>query len=415
MSRTLSRKEFLQLAAAAVPAVLLPRPLAAAQASGDDRRERVADIIRTYHWQGVHRTATLVDNESGQWLASEASSAGAEVTPRRFFIDRVDLQACFVEAGTIRREALPFFDGSFTGPDGIRGRLGTPESGAPIALVTLDGAAISAEGASIRELRRKPGLQAIVAVTKGGQPGLCPSNSVAFTEPYGVPVLQVSSTADEWLAPLARSGGDVRVVAHATRTHAPADNIVAVVRGRRPDLPPVIVMTPRSGWWQCASERGGGIACWLETMRAVCDVRPERTVRFIASSGHELGHLGLDSFLHEEPALIGAAAAWVHLGANIGAADGEMRVQASSDELEAMAVNAVERAGARFSAKVPRGRVPGGEARNIHVGGGRYVSMLGSGPSFHNPLDLWPYTVNVDAVARYAEATTELTLQLAKA
>jgi hypothetical protein len=281
--------------------------------------------------------------------------------------------------------------------------------------VTLDGTAISAEGASIRELRRKPGLQAIVAITKGGLPGLCPSNAVSFSQPYGVPVLQVSSTADEWLTALARGGGEIKVVAHATRSHAPADNIVAVVRGRRPDLAPVVVMTPRSGWWQCASERGGGIACWLEIMRAVCDVRPERTVRFIASSGHELGHLGLDSFLHEEQSLIASAAAWLHLGANIGAADGQMRVQASSDELEALAVTAVERAGATFSAKVPRGRVPGGEARNIHVGGGRYVSMLGSGPSFHNPLDLWPYTVDVDAVSRYAEATTELTLLLAKA
>ena len=28
-------------------------------------------------------------------------------------------------------------------------------------------------------------------------------------------------------------------------------------------------MTPRSGWHANASERGGGLVCWLETMRAV--------------------------------------------------------------------------------------------------------------------------------------------------
>jgi hypothetical protein len=415
MSPTLSRKAFLKLAASAVPGVLWPRGAAAQAQSDADRRERVADIIRTYHWQGVHRTATQVDNESGQWLVAEASKAGAEVTPRGFSLERVDLHACFVEQGGTRREALPLFDGTFTGPDGIRGRLGTAESGAPIALVTLDGAAISTEGNAIRDLRRKPGLQAIVAITKGGLPGLCPSNAVSFAAPYGVPVLQVSSTTEEWLTPLAQSGGEIRVLAHVTRTRASADNIVATVKGRRPELPPVVVMTPRSGWWQCASERGGGIACWLEAMRAVCDVRPDRTVRFVASSGHELGHLGLDAFLHEEQPLIASAAAWLHLGANIGAAGGEMRVQASSDDLETLAVTAVERAGARFAAKVPRGRVPGGEARNIHVGGGRYVSMLGSSPHFHNPLDLWPYAVDLEAVTRYATATAELTLMLARA
>jgi hypothetical protein len=150
-------------------------------------------------------------------------------------------------------------------------------------------------------------------------------------------------------------------------------------------------------------------------MRAVVDVRPERTVRFVASSGHELGHLGLDAFLQEEAALIKQAHAWVHLGANIGAAEGRCRLQSSSDEIEAIALGATQRTGARIDRRLPRGSVPAGEARNIHVGGGRYVSLLGSGPYFHNPLDLWPSAVDINAVMQYAAATTELTLALARA
>lgn len=417
MSPDLTRKDFLRLAATALPAIALARAeaLSAQPAADADRRERIADIFRNYHAQGSHRTATEVDNVSGQWLAGEASRAGAEVAPRQFALDRVVLRRSFIEAGGEKRETVPFFDGGFTPADGVTGRLGAPGSGAPIALITLDGTAIGSEGASTAVLRRDTSLKAIVAVTKGETAGLCPSNAVSFTRPYGVPVVQVSSTADEWLSRLARDGGEVFVVAHAERTRAAADNIVASVRGRRPELPPVVVMTPRSGWWQCASERGGGIACWLESIRAVADVRPERTVRFIASSGHELGHLGLESFLHEEPALIKSAAAWVHLGANIGAKDGRTRLQSVSDEIEAVAVAALEMAGARLDARVPRGTVPRGEARNIHVGGGRYVSLLGSGPLFHNPLDLWPYAVDLDAVVRYSAATNEVVLRLARA
>lgn len=368
-----------------------------------------------YHLQGSHRTATEVDNDSGEWLAGQASRIGAEVTPRSFGLDRIDLRACSIESGSTAREGVPFFDGGFTTADGIRGRIGAPGSGAPIALVTLDQAAISSEGQAIKALRNDRGVQAIVAITEGGEPGLCPSNALSFVKPYGVPVVQVSSTAREWLTELASSGTDLRLLAHATRTRTTAENVLASVRGRRPELSPVVVMTPRSGWWQCVSERGGGLACWLEIMQAVVQARPERTVRFLASSGHELGHLGLDSFLHEEPALIKGAAAWVHLGANIGAANGRLRLQASDDGIEGVAVGAMAKAEARVDGRVARGTVPGGEARNIHVGGGRYVSMLGTGPYFHNPLDLWPHAVDLEAITRYAEAATELTLSLARA
>ena len=159
---------------------------------------------------------------------------------------------------------------------------------------------------------------------------------------------------------------------------------------------------------------GGGLACWMESLRAIASSRPARTVRFIASSGHELGHFGLDAHLSRQRELIPAAAAWVHLGANIGAAEGRLRIQASSDEIEAMGLTALDRAGAPVPQRVPRGNVPGGEARNIHVGGGRYVSMLGSSPVFHSPADRWPAAVDVDALTRYAGAVSDLVIRLAE-
>jgi hypothetical protein len=174
-------------------------------------------------------------------------------------------------------------------------------------------------------------------------------------------------------------------------------------------------MTPRSGWWQCASERGGGLACWLEIMRAVSAARPARSSLFIASSGHELGHYGLDAFLQKRPELIKGAAAWIHLGANIGAANGRARLQASDDGIETLAVEALEAAGTAVQQRVPRGTEPGGEARNIHVGGGRYISLLGTGPLFHSRADRWPAAVDVQAVARFARACGEVAITLANA
>ena len=100
-----------------------------------------------------------------------------------------------------------------------------------------------------------------------------------------------------------RQGAEALLTAHVERTPVKAFNVVTVVPGTDKGAPPLVVMTPRSGWWGCASERGGGLACWLEIMRAMCAARPVRDTLFLASSGHELGHLGLDAFIQRRPRL----------------------------------------------------------------------------------------------------------------
>src|SRR5205085_1729769 len=111
-----------------------------------------------------------------------------------------------------------------------------------------------------------------------------------------------------------------------------AFNVVAELPGRRRAEPPLVVMTPRSGWWHSTAERGGGIVCWLESLRALIAQPPAGTVVFTANSGHELGHLGLDDFVARRPGCE-AASSWVHFGANLGAAGGDLSVMSARDDL----------------------------------------------------------------------------------
>ena len=148
-------------------------------------------------------------------------------------------------------------------------------------------------------------------------------------------------------------------------------------------------------------------------MRALAAAGAARPATFVASSGHELGHLGLESFLNRRRVLLKGAAAWVHLGANIGAAGGRARLQASDDAIERPARAAMTQAGTGELQRVARGTVPAGEARNIHIGGGRYLSLLGSSPFFHSQADRWPAAVDAAAVARYATAIADLVVSLA--
>jgi hypothetical protein len=408
-----SRAEFLRLMALGVPAWALTGWVPLLAQSNADRRRRISSLIETFDGQGIHRTATIVDNASADWLRQLAAVAGGDAHLNAFPLRQVNIQAAYIEADGKRIEGIPFFDGGFTGDTGIVGTLGSPESMADIALVTIDSSGIGTEGRGLENLRRSGTHRAIVAVTTTETPGLTLSNAAAFANSYGVPVLQVASENHARLTELAASGARITYVAAATRNASEALNVVVNVAGRRPDLAPVVVMTPRSGWWQCASERGGGLACWMESIRAVSAAKPLRPAIFIASSGHELGHYGLDAFLKDHPTLIKDAAAWIHLGANIGAAGGLMRLQASDDEIEGKMVKALDEATAVVRQRVPRGTVPAGEARNIHVGGGRYVSLLGSGKFFHTQQDRWPVAVDIDAVTKFATAVSNLAVAIA--
>ena len=90
-------------------------------------------------------------------------------------------------------------------------------------------------------------------------------------------MLQVASEHQARLKELAATGARITFVAAASRNANDAMNVIVTVPGRRAELPPLVVMTPRSGWWHCAAERGGGLACWMESIRAVSAAKPART------------------------------------------------------------------------------------------------------------------------------------------
>jgi hypothetical protein len=377
-------------------------------------QQRIGALVRAYENQGFHRTGTDVDRISGDWLANAVRELGLEPAREEFPLNRVDPVAASLTVNDHTIEGLPLFDGAFTDPAGIAGPLGNLNSDAMIGLAEMPPNA--AEAGALGEARRQNRHQAIVAITRGTRPGFCPSNADSFLRPFGPPVLQVGGDEAPLLADCARVGAKVLLTAHVERTQAQAFNVTTLVSGANKSLPPLVVMTPRSGWWWCASERGGGLACWLEIMRATRDAKPVRDVLFVASSGHELGHLGLDNYIVRRPGLVPAAKAWIHLGANIGAAQGPANnLQASDDEMESMMIEAMTRAGLRIDRRLPRGAVPRGEAENVHRGGGRYISIIGSNDLFHNPSDRGADTVDLNVIERFATTFAKVATSLAGA
>jgi len=377
-----------------------------------DRAERVARIVAAFESQGIHRTGTEVDRASAEWLSAEVRDAGLTPALEPFPLSRVDPVDAVLTVRGRRLQGVPLFDAAFTGPAGVEGRFGPVGADADLALA--EAVPNAAAAGALGDARRTSRYKAIVCVTRGGRPGLCPSNADEFLKPFGPPVLQVSSEEGGFLEESARQGAVVHLVARVERKPVDAVNVTARLAGADGSLPALVVMTPRSGWWTCASERGGGIACWLELMRQLKTVPLARDVVFVASSGHELGHLGINAFVDRRPGIVTRSVAWMHFGANIGAAqDPGNTVQASDDASEKILADAMAAAGLAVTRRVPRGTVPGGEAEVVHRGGGRYVSVIGRNTLFHNPADRGPDSIDLKAISSFGDVFVRVARSLA--
>lgn len=371
-----------------------------------------SEIVRAYDQQGWHRTGSAVDNDSGEWLVREMQARGVAAELDSFPFTRVDSDPCRVWAGDWQVDGQPM-------PDGLLPPSGTTLTGvfadspdmANFALVRIDQ---HGQSALLDTLSQQP-WKAVVAAVEGTTTGLTLRNAWHYDEPRGAPIIQVPASVWERLNAIKEQRVAVNASCGATRSDVTASNVVARVSGSQPSLPPVVVLTPRSGWWNCAGERGGGIAVWLEVARHVRALGLKRDTVFLATTGHELGFIGIQRYLDHDPGLAPDALLWIHLGANIGALESPTVVR-SPDESLLRTIQDLERTKleSRFQPEfVVTPQPPGGEAVVVAGARGKYVSLVGRSFSlFHSSEDRWPRATDAEAIALNGRLVLELIQRL---
>jgi hypothetical protein len=392
------------------------RSISNSQSTSNRVEDRVARVLEAFDAQGNHRTGTDVDNRSAEWLAAEVRRLGVEPSFEPFTLNRVDPQECYLAVAGRRIDSVPMFDAGFTGTEGVHGKLGPLGSDAEIGLAasglrTAGDIAYRAQD-QVQEARRSR-HKAVVVVTHDVRPGLFLLNANGFLRPSGPPMLQVSSSEADWLRERAAAYAEATLVARVNRTPAQALNVTAEIAGSDPGLAPLVFMAPRSGWWQCASEQGSRLVCWLEAMRTLAVNRPPRKSMFVAMSGHELGFLGTAPYLNRRPNQIKRAHAWIFFGSDIGAPQQPNLIHASDDRLEQWAIAALVRQGLTVDATTPHDGEARGEAAAIQREGGRFFTIACESRVFHNVGDRWPEAIDVAQLGRYARALADGALQLA--
>ena len=175
-------------------------------AAEESLKDRIARTIKEYSEQGIHRSGTDGDLENATWLSGRIRSLGLGPELDTFPFKRI----CSLECT----------------------------------------------------------LAIVVLTDEGMPPGIAITNAEDFGSPFGPPTVQASNADARWIRNAAASGTEARVVAQCDYVDAKGINVGTTIRGKSPNLAPLVVMTPRSGWWSCATERGG-IAAWLEMMRGI--------------------------------------------------------------------------------------------------------------------------------------------------
>lgn len=369
-----------------------------------------ADVQR-YDSFGPHRYGSPGAEHALAWIADELERAGLKVSSQRFSLARqyeFDVATLSVDGET--RPVMPQW--------WIPERQATFALTAPIAVdngpaagtfvrLTLPfdrGAYLTQQHIAAIEsaLARKPAAVLLTIDHPSGE--IFTYNVDQKTPPWPVPVILVAPKDRPLLDAAQRSGRPVSVsVRGAWRRDVPGRNVVArldrgLSQGKGGRW--LAISTPVTSWFTSTCERGPGIAGFLAMARLAATRWPDVDLVFVATAGHEVGHGGMEYFLHDGAPKPDATLAWAHFGASLACfgwrrdgerwltdrqVDGQQRLVLSSQAMNAAVMR-------RFKDVVATplvgARAGVGELRDVQAAGyPRFFGMAGSHTFFHTPAD----------------------------
>lgn len=305
--------------------------MAAAEGRAKLSADRVARDIDRYIGFGSKASGGNGDTACGHWLASELEQAGFAVEKPTISVPWFAPQRSEVIMGGARAALWPQPIVVPTAAEGVSGPLvrvdGAGRADAPLAgAVALVDIPYNRWSSALAKPIRAPidsafaaGAKAAIVVTNGPTGRIVALNTDGREPMFKGPVgLLAPADAGPFLAAaMTHSRATVALTGRGGRR--PAFNLIGRIdRGKGRWL---VVSTPRSGWFDCAGERGGGIAAWLDLARWAPAAFPDYDLAFLCNSGHEYENLGAEEALEAAAPKPAETHFWLHLGANLAARD----------------------------------------------------------------------------------------------
>jgi hypothetical protein len=375
------------------------------------------------HYSGTPADWSELNNVAGQFRADGLQLGSIAYHFPRFEPTNVALST---DSHQIASAALaPLLYSGTTGPAGIEAPLLAAPKGtftpadAAGKIIVVSAAAKGALDPSI-EAAIAAGAKGLVYVTAGfaDDPRKEDVNSRDGTGNF--PVLLVGKKSGALVVADAEAGESADLTLQANLGTATDYDVWGVLPGADPSRR-VFVGTPVSSFVPSASERGGGVAILLGLAKHYAEEprsqRPESLV-FLATTGHEVGFLGLEALIEAKGSWFTGADAYVHMGASLGAPtgvenpDGSVTVtpvppaglglhDSENPLLESGSIAAFAAAGQPL-ANVQMHAAGGGEQVYAYQAGVPEISVNGGSLWFHTAADL-PSVVDPGILTRLAQ------------
>ena len=357
--------------------------------------------VKAYASQGEHRTGTPGDAATTRWLIETLKGAGYQVEAQGFDYPVFELGRCEIEVSGRTLEGFPYWTPKPTAPNGVAAPLSLAGGPGSLALVNLSagtGGGLYAPPPPEIVRAAASGASAVVVVTDNPLGELVAFNRTPLAPPWEVPVVMTAGRHAEALSAAAASGRPVTIRLEGHAAPGRAENVVARRPGRGK---PVVISTPKSGWFHCAGERGSGIAIWLGLARWLATT--EMPVVLLAASGHEFDGYGGALFARTLAPKPADTALWVHIGANVAGYDfalqqGRIVRQAGPPAQRLLAVSEplLSAAAKAFAGQVgyaepfdiDKRKAPGEIAHFQELGYGPLIGMVSASPLHHTRRDL---------------------------
>lgn len=387
--------------------------------------ERLFADARTYGDAGNKRSGGAGDRWTAQWTAERLTAAGFAVERQPFEVPWFETDVCELAFGDFRIPLTVQPLSAETAPEGIEAPLRLGETSGrldgAIAVVRLPYRRWSSLlDRAVREplgdaLSR--GARAAILVTTGPTGEALLLNTPADGPLPDKPITLVGPRRAGPVIEAARHGSLARLKLAGRGGLRRAENVVG--RIVRPGKRWIVVSTPRSGWTDCAGERGPGIAIWLALAAWMPRAFGSHSLLFMCNSGHEYENLGAGHVIDRFGPPPDATDLWMHLGANVATRDYQETPAAllplpSADPYRFLMTSPefVDRARAIFKGQpglemaYPSSQGAAGELGEVIAAGyARHVGIFGAHRHHHAPTD------TIDVVAPEPLAATACALR----
>jgi hypothetical protein len=305
---------------------LTPSPAPEARNAG------VAANLETYAGFGAKNAGGAGDEASGAWVEARLEAAGLRT--ERHAVPALELieHQPHLRVGRQRTAVATHA----TGVSGAFASIDAPfavwGAGALEASGAADGAIVAGHLASQRwSSAEQPAIRAIVErafaaraaalvlITHGPTGELIRLNRRLERGAHDGPVALMAPK--DWPAFAATLAQAPMATLELNATEGPRAAFNVVGRLDRGAPTTIVVSTPRSGWTQCAGERGPGIAAFLALAEWAPQVFSRHNLFFVCTSAHEFENAGNAAFIAERAPRPEQTALWLHLGAGFAARD----------------------------------------------------------------------------------------------